>query len=70
MEAITADEEVGESLEQFCEKDKMYWSLRQDLFGRRIIYLFIIQQILMEQLVFGRCFVKFCEFNSDQIPPS
>lgn len=32
MEAITTDEEVGESLEQFCEKDKMYWLLRQDFF--------------------------------------
>lgn len=69
MEAITTDEEVGESLEQFCEKDKMYWLLRQDFFLKKN-HLFIIQQILMEQLVFGRWFVKCCEFNSDQSPPS
>ena len=60
MEAITADEEVGESLEQFCEKDKMYWLLRQDFFLKKN-HLFIIQQILMEQLVFGRWFVKCCK---------
>ena len=70
MEAVKTDEEVGESLGQFCEKDKTYWLLRQDFFGRRIIYLFVIQQILMEQLAFGRYFVKCCECNGDQTPPS
>ena len=54
MEAVKTDEEVGESLGQFCEKDKTYWLLRQDFFGRRIVCLFVIQQILMEQLAFGR----------------
>ena len=42
--------------------------LRGDLFWRRIIYSFIMQLILMEQLLFGRYFVKCCGCNNDQIP--
>ena len=70
MEAVKTDEKVGESLGQFCEKDKTYWLLRQDFFWKKNHLFIHFQQILMEQLAFGRYFVKCFEFNSDQTPPS